>query len=67
MLGAPPPRYLHPAVAIGIEPLARASEDELVAYYAPTLQRFLTGAAARRLTVSRARSGGGRGGTAVEG
>lgn len=28
---------------IGIEPLASASEDNLVAYYAPTLQRFLTG------------------------
>lgn len=28
---------------IGIEPLASASEDELVAYYAPTLQRYLAG------------------------
>lgn len=27
---------------VGLEPLAGAGEDELVAYYAPTLQRYLT-------------------------
>lgn len=37
---------------IGIEPLASASEDEVVAYYAPTLQRHLTGPLPEDLTTS---------------